>query len=45
MIIKISGSGIRERFFNKRYVLSEKLGPTNSVRLLLIVLTLSNIGC
>ena len=46
MIIYISRlRGIRERFFNIRQVLPEKLGPTKSVRLLLLVLTFLFFGC
>ena len=43
--IYLSRSGISERMFKIRYVLPEKLGPTKSVRLLLLMLTLSTFGC
>ena len=44
VIIQTSRFGIRERIFNIRQVLPEKLGPTNNVRLLLLLSTLSIIG-
>ena len=42
VIIKTSRFGIRERHFKINYVLPEKLGLTNSVRLLLLLLPLTN---
>ena len=45
VMIKISQSGNRERFFNIRYDLPKKLGPTNNVRLLLLLLLFSIFGC
>ena len=45
VIIEISRSGIREKNFNTKNVFfSEKDGPTNCVRLLLLVLTFSIFG-
>ena len=41
----MSRSGNSERVFNMRYVLPEKLGPTNNVRLLLLLLPFSIFGC
>ena len=45
VIVQISQSSNRERLFKIKYVKPEKLGPTKSVRLLLLMITLSIFGC
>ena len=45
VIIEKSRFGIREKIFNIRNVLPEKLVPTKIVRFLLLLLTLSIFGC